>query len=573
MIQKISFTNYKAFDKGEIKLKPITILLGANSVGKSSIIQLLLMLQQTSFSKDYKSALRLHGENLSMGENENIFKDRHTEENITLEFEFKDKKLFGLLKGTLLEELAISIIRPLSYFNHINVKSENKDDNEIILSKYLDKRSRTIKKEIWNSKDDFISLINDIQDFKNSIALEFSNKKNNNLFSDDLRFLTREGLFQTNIKESGIENIYDFLNGSKKLRNENFTISFEIQNVKSKNEDVLKIINILIKQDNVKILCVDLEMNNAKTGYNNINVSSDFSNDLTDNDKVKEELLCSIKFDSTLFSCISNNTNLDLRRDLFGNHDDSFSSVSNVILQVLSQAIENVKFSFSKELINYVSPLRAHPKRYYFLDKANINTSLDTLDGDSLTEILKENNVVKAKVNKWLKNFNLSVNVDTLQDVIHKLKIKQNNLDLDITDVGFGISQVLPVIVQGFLSFDNSLTIIEQPEIHLHPKMQADLADLFIDMVKVNKESKKFLLIETHSEYLLKRLRRRIAENKNINASDVAIYFIHPKDSISNSGFIEEKIISADGAFDWPKDFYSGDLLLDAVEFIKKQSY
>ena len=50
MIQKISFQNYKAFERGEIKIKPITILLGANSVGKSSIINLLLMLQQTANS-------------------------------------------------------------------------------------------------------------------------------------------------------------------------------------------------------------------------------------------------------------------------------------------------------------------------------------------------------------------------------------------------------------------------------------------------------------------------------------------------------------------------------------------
>lgn len=67
MIKKIRFVNYKAFKEGEIKIKPITILLGANSVGKSSIVNLLLMLQQTASSNTYKSALRLHGENVSMG--------------------------------------------------------------------------------------------------------------------------------------------------------------------------------------------------------------------------------------------------------------------------------------------------------------------------------------------------------------------------------------------------------------------------------------------------------------------------------------------------------------------------
>jgi len=74
-------------------------------------------------------------------------------------------------------------------------------------------------------------------------------------------------------------------------------------------------------------------------------------------------------------------------------------------------------------------------------------------------------------------------------------------------DVGFGISQVLPIIVQGFLSKDDSITIIEQPEIHLHPMMQSDLADLFIDVIESTTTNGKILFIETHSESILKRLR------------------------------------------------------------------
>jgi len=69
MITKIAFENYKAFEKGEIKIKPITVLLGANSVGKSSIIQLMLLLQQTVLTDKHKSTLRLHGEFISIGEN------------------------------------------------------------------------------------------------------------------------------------------------------------------------------------------------------------------------------------------------------------------------------------------------------------------------------------------------------------------------------------------------------------------------------------------------------------------------------------------------------------------------
>ena len=195
---------------------------------------------------------------------------------------------------------------------------------------------------------------------------------------------------------------------------------------------------------------------------------------------------------------------------------------------------------------------------------------MDSIDGDNLTETLKKETAVILKVNKWLNTFGLSVSVEDVKEVIHRLKVNQNGLSLDITDVGFGISQVLPIIVQGFLSKDDSLTIIEQPEIHLHTMMQAELADLFIDVI-CNNDSKdeKTLLIETHSESILKRLRRRIAEGK-IKNSDVAIYFVHGRKKKSSGARIERIEIGERGAFDWPKEFYSTDFE-DTNEFLKYQ--
>ena len=244
-------------------------------------------------------------------------------------------------------------------------------------------------------------------------------------------------------------------------------------------------------------------------------------------------------------------------------------------INYISKIIDKAEESFNSQSINYVSPLRAHPKRYYFLDKAKVNTFLDTLDGEAIAETLKENSTLKDSVNLWFKKFNLHIDVGPIKDIIHQIVVKQNSLDLDITDVGFGVSQVLPVIIQGFLSKEKSITLIEQPEIHLHPKMQADLADLFIN-ISIKKDdkkglfkAKKYLIIETHSEYLLKRLRRRISENI-ITPNEIAIYYIEPQDEISGAK-ITKIDISEKGAFDWPKDFYTGDLADDVTEFLKNQ--
>ena len=95
--------------------------------------------------------------------------------------------------------------------------------------------------------------------------------------------------------------------------------------------------------------------------------------------------------------------------------------------------------------------------------------------------------------------------------------------------------------------------------------MQADLADLFIDIVTEG-EGKK-LLIETHSEYFLKRLRRRIAEGK-IDYKDVKIYLISPGNRISGS-ILEDLNLQPGGVFQYPTDYYSGELLKDSIEFLK----
>src|SRR5207253_8349431 len=106
----------------------------------------------------------------------------------------------------------------------------------------------------------------------------------------------------------------------------------------------------------------------------------------------------------------------------------------------------------------------------------------------------------------------------------------------------------------------------------LRPRMQAELADLFIDIVKPTATSggtKRTLVIETHSEYLLKRLRRRIAEGESISAEDVAIYFVHASDD-KQSPKLEHINVQERGDFKWPAEFYAGDLE-DTMEFLLRQ--
>ena len=143
--------------------------------------------------------------------------------------------------------------------------------------------------------------------------------------------------------------------------------------------------------------------------------------------------------------------------------------------------------------------------------------------------------------------------------------------EVKLTDVGFGVSQVLPVIVECFYVPPRSVVVIEQPEIHLHPRVQAELADLFIDAIHAREggvERGCQFIIESHSEHFLRRLQRRIAEEA-LSAEEAALYFV---DSERGSARIDALEVDAYGNIrNWPKDFF-GDDMADLVARTEAQA-
>ncbi|EAR20260.1 AAA family ATPase [Nitrococcus mobilis] len=108
------------------------------------------------------------------------------------------------------------------------------------------------------------------------------------------------------------------------------------------------------------------------------------------------------------------------------------------------------------------------------------------------------------------------------------VRTRRSSAEVKLTDVGFGVSQVLPALVQAFYAQPNSTVWMEQPEIHLHPQAQAELADAFISAVQASQNGTPRnvqLIVESHSEHFLQRLQRRVAEQA-ISPDEVAAYFV-----------------------------------------------
>lgn len=155
------------------------------------------------------------------------------------------------------------------------------------------------------------------------------------------------------------------------------------------------------------------------------------------------------------------------------------------------------------------------------------------------------------------------------------VKTHPDSHEVRLTDVGFGVSQVLPALVQAFYAPPGSTVWMEQPEIHLHPMAQSNLADVFISAVKsyeANAPRNMQLIIETHSEHLLTRLQRRVAEQE-ISANEIAIYVVNRKGAAAD---IDALRLNMFGEIEnWPENFFGdemGDIAARTLAALQRQA-
>ena len=141
------------------------------------------------------------------------------------------------------------------------------------------------------------------------------------------------------------------------------------------------------------------------------------------------------------------------------------------------------------------------------------------------------------------------------------IRPNRNGLELDPHDVGIGISQLVPVVVTA-LADSNHTIAIEQPELHLHPRLQANLGDLLVTAALG--EQKHRVIVETHSELIPLRIMRRIRDTVSgrlpqhlpqVTADDVAIYYVEP---VGSACVVHQLELGEEGDLldPWPEGFF-----------------
>lgn len=481
---KISVKQFKTITKlDDLEIKPLTVISGENSGGKTSLIQLILLFKQTLEQRSIDFPLVLNKPYVSLGKYKDIVYGRDNKQLFEVAFSFSKEDIKSALSNA---------VRFLGYgpLKDILLKIQFSFSSErIYVQNYYLEYNFIKEKKIWLN-------------LNRKRSTQYYISCNNPSFYDDTYIkLRRRSDLKSNIIESEIDDY--FTDGMVEWET---TVYF----------------NRMFPESVKKLYC-----------------------------------------------------------DLF---NEEFSSLVDYhVEKLLSRFFSNM---------SYIGPLRDEPHNYY-LNIDDTSTEIG-IKGEHAIHILasqakKEITYYKIKssdeqginfeektesledcVNYWLCSvFQLAKNikVNKLENQsIYRVDITNNlGLKVPITHVGFGISQILPIIVEGLRLKPGSTLILEQPEIHLHPKVQSLLFDFLYSLTL----SRKKIIIETHSDHFITRLRRRVAEDShNQLAKEVLLIFVENESDSTNYKVLD--LTDLGTLKYWPKNFFD-QLDLDLKAIIKAQ--
>lgn len=590
-----SLSNFKSFKKlDSIELKPLTLLCGINNSGKSSILQSLLLMKQSNLESSrspvepgFQNPLIFNGLYAQLGDWEDVVHRHAIEEEIgfswkslgEISFHFTND-ILEPFESDLLSRL-IDTTKPLDLLLDLTQKVKVKIDVKFKIQKKNNSDKKDNKNLLIVSKFVFTNIDSGFSfELNNSSSGKYQLKlKKISLIEVLFRLIYQPEFYYYNIyfiRENLIKQFYKTKNFQQTILNE---VVFE--NIEVEFEGILP---TFVKIDNF------------------------YQESKRTLDKIRPELKTNKKLSKFVFNFIDETLEkLELNLQKYEektspkkeNFLEDFPFLSQEKNLGLAQyfdyeiTVKNLKKLWSN--FRYIGPLREAPKRFYLFDdprRIDIgikgeNTALVLAleqenqipqyyrciyQGKQIEKFeLRESDRMLEAVNWWLlecMKLPEIKSVVSLRGTINQVKLNSSGVEVSLPDVGFGVSQILPILVECLRVKKGETIILEQPEIHLHPSLQSKLADFFICMAK----SGKNLVIETHSEHLINRLCLRVAQEESTEIQSLLNPLFVSFDEVEQTSVLKKIIINKYGEIEnWPVGFFDEDDSRELMEATLKK--
>lgn len=511
MLKSIRIENLRSIgDSGFIDIKPLNILVGKNSSGKSTFLRTFPLMSQ-SVNKSLRGPISWFDSSfVDFGDYETA-KNKFNDDNIKFSFKLKIN-----------DEMHYIPYHGNYYLRHFDIILV-----EICVSLAND------------SKGTFVNKISLILDGKTSIDMHVDKR-------DDI---VQIKIDDVNLNSLGLKGFWD--NETQRGILPSFT--------KNEVNDDFSMEALSIAAKLLKVYC------NKRTSSNRI---LDF---LTSNYNLNENVFLKNIKCTNIQTLAKNASDWTVKNQIFKNI--YYLNVASLI-EYIFRIIDDEFVSFFYEC-GYIAPFRAEATRYYRNQGLQVN-DIDPY-GRNLQEFissLSNNSSRKSSFNEFTKKIlGITVTVENYKGT-QSLFIQDGTDRFNLADVGFGYSQILPIITKlwhltlredvryRFPKFNSTrCTVIEQPELHLHPAMQARIADAFLYTIKIcqKHDIDIRLIVETHSPTIINRLGRRVIEgvedNNDIRGNISIIYF--EKDDRTKLSKISSKLFKTNGQIEnWPSGFF-----------------
>ena len=240
-----------------------------------------------------------------------------------------------------------------------------------------------------------------------------------------------------------------------------------------------------------------------------------------------------------------------------------FPSPAKSIVSRFAFQVDDLELKFEEQFrrLHYLGPLREFPRRVYTWagdHPGDVGLRGERAVPALLAKDLNSHVFARLKQMGMAESFEVRPVVEGGDLFRVHVRFREKSHEVLLPDVGFGVSQVLPVLVQCLYAPEYSTIILEHPDLHLHPSAQAGLADFLIEVMK---QRNLQLIVESHSEHLLRRLQRRAAEAK-LRPDEVALYFCDIQDGVSGLTKLEFDVFGQ--ISNWPEGFF-GDMTADVI--------